>query len=147
MGFPVYDVVGIVGAEMFWTMIESTVALIAICLPTIGKAVNSMRLGKNLSIRSMCARLQNSLSFGTTSTLPHIHITETVDVELGDRSPLSSRSGLKDDIIREDPFALDAGFGPGAPYKGFKIHKDQEMTYASIYEVHPPKQDSSSTLS
>ena len=147
MGFPVYDVVGIVGAEMFWTTIESTIAVIAICLPTIGKAVNSMGLGKNLTLRSMCARLQNSLSFGTSSSVPHIHVTETVDVELGDRGSLSSTSGLKKDISRDDPFALKARFGQEGAYKGFKVHNAHEMSDASVDEVDSTRLNSTSTMS
>lgn len=35
MGLPSYDVVGIISAELFWTMIETGVAVIAACLPTL----------------------------------------------------------------------------------------------------------------
>lgn len=45
LGLPTYDVVGIVSAEMFWTVIETNVALISICLPSVrsflGLAISS----------------------------------------------------------------------------------------------------------
>lgn len=40
LGLPSYDVLGIVSAEIFWTIIESTVAIIAVCLPAIKKVVS-----------------------------------------------------------------------------------------------------------
>lgn len=50
MGLPIYDILGIVSTEVFWTMIESTVALIAVCLPAIRKAVAKSALGRALKM-------------------------------------------------------------------------------------------------
>lgn len=49
MGLPVYDVLGIVTAQMFWTMVETTVAITAVCLPAIKKIMSWSAFGKSLS--------------------------------------------------------------------------------------------------
>lgn len=53
LGLPTYDILGIVSAEVFWTMVESTIALIAVCLPAVRKAVAKSALGKALGIASL----------------------------------------------------------------------------------------------
>lgn len=68
MGLPSYDILGIVSAEVFWTMIESTVALIAVCLPAIRKAVAKSTLGRVLGLGTLTRVFRSSKgsSRGTT---------------------------------------------------------------------------------
>ncbi|KAL3426737.1 hypothetical protein PVAG01_00246 [Phlyctema vagabunda] len=41
LGLPNYDVVGIISSEIFWTMVETGVAVIAACLPTIRRSLSN----------------------------------------------------------------------------------------------------------
>ncbi|PPJ57469.1 hypothetical protein CBER1_04409 [Cercospora berteroae] len=59
MGLPTYDVLGIVSAEVFWTMIECTVALIAVCLPAIRKAVARSTVGRALGLATLSRVLRS----------------------------------------------------------------------------------------
>ncbi|EKG13575.1 hypothetical protein MPH_09271, partial [Macrophomina phaseolina MS6] len=89
VGLPNYDVVGIVSAEMFWTMIETTVALIACCLPTVKSAVNFGAVGRYLASCFPASFFTRSSESGSRSK----GLTRDKDVELGFRPPASSRFG------------------------------------------------------
>lgn len=88
MGLPLYDAVGIVSAEMFWTMIETTVALFAICLPTIRGVVTLTQIGKYLGLSSIGRYLSSITSTSRSGT------RATLDVEMGKTSDSLSSSCL-----------------------------------------------------
>lgn len=53
MGVPTWDILGVVSAELFWHMVETTVAILAVCLPAIRKVVSWTVFGKWLSLSSL----------------------------------------------------------------------------------------------
>jgi hypothetical protein len=67
MGLPTYDILGIVTGEVFWTMIETTIALIAVCLPAVRRIVLSSALGRSLGFGSV-SRLYRSMKSSKNST-------------------------------------------------------------------------------
>lgn len=69
MGLPAYDLLGIVSAEVFWTMIESTVALIAVCLPAVRKAVAKSAFGKALGFASFSRMMRSGGSSPSPSKI------------------------------------------------------------------------------
>lgn len=53
LGLPAYDVLGIVSAEMFWAMVETTLAIVAICLPATRKIVNWVFLSEVFGLSAL----------------------------------------------------------------------------------------------
>jgi hypothetical protein len=49
MGMPTYDIIGITSHGLFWTMVETNVALIAVCLPTLRPILSMSALGNAIS--------------------------------------------------------------------------------------------------
>lgn len=86
MGLPVDDAVGLVSAEMFWTMIETTVALIAICLPAIKKTVNSSGIGKFFGLGAVRNRHSVYCYANRTWSNSTTPVTEIIDIEMGKQS-------------------------------------------------------------
>jgi hypothetical protein len=83
MGLPTYDVVGIVGAEMFWTMIETNIALIAICLPTFRKLISITAVGKTLGLSSVASRFYAAYRSTGSGKSSHGVDSRLTDIELG----------------------------------------------------------------
>ncbi|EGP86179.1 uncharacterized protein MYCGRDRAFT_94394 [Zymoseptoria tritici IPO323] len=101
MGLPIYDILGIVGNEVFWTMIETTIALIAVCLPAIRRIVLSSRFRKSLGlgVLSRMTRTSRSKSNGSKDA-------SDVERSAGASSAASSRTlfGIK----REPHVTIDS---------------------------------------
>ncbi|KJX97467.1 hypothetical protein TI39_contig487g00005 [Zymoseptoria brevis] len=101
MGLPIYDILGIVGNEVFWTMIETTIALIAVCLPAIRRIVLSSRFRKSLGlgVLSRMTRTSGSKSNGSKDA-------SDVERNAGASSTASSRTlfGVK----REPQVTIDS---------------------------------------
>ncbi|KAM3421340.1 hypothetical protein BST61_g1737 [Cercospora zeina] len=94
MGLPTYDVLGIVSAEVFWTMIECTVALIAVCLPAVRRAVARSALGRALGLSTVSRVLRSMGSLkGTRKIAPALS---------GESCKLSSESGKIDVVLVEE---------------------------------------------
>lgn len=99
LGLPAYDILGLVSAEMFWTMIETTVALIAVCLPAIRKVVRLASFGDYFRLTSI-GRFYRSLigSNGSRSNGSGSRTQDKksgTDIELGQAgSRASSRVAL-----------------------------------------------------
>jgi hypothetical protein len=49
MGMPPYDIVGITSHGLFWTVVETNVALIACCLPALQSVLSMTAFGNMLS--------------------------------------------------------------------------------------------------
>jgi hypothetical protein len=84
MGMPTYDIIGITSHGLFWTMVETNVALIAFCLPTLRPILSMAALGTAIaplgrffqglgsglgSMRSQTRHFPNSYSTGRSSKL------------------------------------------------------------------------------
>ncbi|KAF7191045.1 hypothetical protein HII31_07560 [Pseudocercospora fuligena] len=92
MGVPTYDILGIVSAEMFWTMVETTVAVIAVCLPAIRKVASFTAFGKWWRLTSI-GRYYHSRKSGNRSLA-------TPDIELGTKGTVTSMDvPLKLDMV------------------------------------------------
>lgn len=113
---------------MFWTMIESTVALTAICLPTIKKIVSLSQLGKSLGLSSLFSRVyagyrSTKLTKGSNGTVSEMTNT---DLELGERTSQSSRAGLTHE--KDFGYQVSEKTGKEEELTGMRIYKAQEVT-------------------
>lgn len=61
MGLPTYDILGLVSGEIFWTMVETTVALIAVSLPAVRKIFLQSAFGQSFN-RSSFTRIYRSMT-------------------------------------------------------------------------------------
>ncbi|KAK5120989.1 hypothetical protein LTR85_005773 [Meristemomyces frigidus] len=68
MGVPTWDILGVVSAEMFWHMVETTVAIVAVCLPAIRKVVSWTIFGKWVSLSSLGSFYHNMRSSAARSS-------------------------------------------------------------------------------
>jgi hypothetical protein len=48
MGMPTYDIIGITSHGLFWTVVETHVALIACCLPTLRTLFSKARFSRSI---------------------------------------------------------------------------------------------------
>jgi hypothetical protein len=63
MGMPTYDIIGITSHGLFWTVVETNVALIACCLPKIRSVLSIAGLGGIMvSMGSLLQRMGSSMS-------------------------------------------------------------------------------------
>lgn len=123
MGYPVYDVVGIVGAEMFWTMIESTVALTAICLPTFKKTVSLTQITRKLGLSRYLGL------HGTAHGKSKDNTLVATDIELGRKPSQCSTAFLKgDNELYICTTGIEAGSKEDFGGLDSEIHKAQEVT-------------------
>jgi hypothetical protein len=112
MGLPIYGLLGIVSAEIFWTMIETTIALIAVCLPAIKKVLLLEFYGKVRSLSSLGRYFRSitpSLSGGGNSSLNKsmIRVPEYKDIELSNVvSNSTSTSSLVNDWQKGDKIVV-----------------------------------------
>lgn len=124
MGYPVYDVVGIVSAEMFWTMVESTVALMAICLPTLKKVFKLSNLSKRLAFTSKFGSGHGDYT-NKSSSKWSVKDTTLMDIELGRKHSQGSTT-----YLQESTYLCEAGKGTEFDDEcaDSEIHKAQEVT-------------------
>jgi hypothetical protein len=67
MGMPTYDIIGITSHGLFWTMVETNVALIAFCLPTLRPILSIAALGTAITSFGRFLRGLKSASGSTRS--------------------------------------------------------------------------------
>lgn len=87
MGMPTYDIIGITSHGLFWTMVETNVALIACCLPTLrpilsmaafGTAIasfGSFLQGLGSALGSTRTRTQNSAASHSTGKFSKLSVS------------------------------------------------------------------------
>jgi ABC-type polysaccharide/polyol phosphate export permease len=70
MGMPTYDIIGIISHCLFWTMVETKVALIACCLPTLRPILSLVAFGTAIaSFGSFLQDLGSALGSTRTRTI------------------------------------------------------------------------------
>jgi hypothetical protein len=80
MGMPTYDIIGITSHGLFWTVVETHVALIACCLPTLRTLFSKARFSTSLFSKSVRHPIES------TTVSPSNQTTSKKDVVVSNSS-------------------------------------------------------------
>ncbi|KAH3966488.1 hypothetical protein HBH70_183480 [Parastagonospora nodorum] len=137
MGMPTYDIIGITSHGLFWTMVETNIALIACCLPTLRPILSLAAFGTALaSLGSLLQGLGSALGSTRSRTTQNSSSSSkfskfSKSVSLGSRG--SSSAGKKEvsEIGSMSEFSL---VEPGKP-EAVRVIREKAKT-PDPYDVY-----------
>lgn len=137
MGMPTYDIIGITSHGLFWTMVETNIALIACCLPTLRPILSLAAFGTAIaSLGSLLQGLGSALGSTRARTTQNSSSSSkfskfSKSVSLGSRG--SSAAGKKgvSEIGSMSEFSL---VEPGKP-EAVRVMREKAKT-PDPYDVY-----------